>query len=157
MQTCSEKSPLFCEQQLGVGCTLQALGFQILCQGTALFSFLHNAVNQEINDMRKKRKRKKSLLGWRRRGVVVRRCQTKSVAKQHMHLRADLVNGWLRADCGGVWAAMSFHPQAAVAGASRSSSVTQRAHQTVHIGLLKWFWFTLQSPNTLSEKAGCIH
>lgn len=59
MQTCSEKSPLFCEQQLGVGCTLQALGFQILCQGTALFSFLHNAVNQEINDMRKKKTKKK--------------------------------------------------------------------------------------------------
>lgn len=38
---------------------LQALGFQILCQGTALFSFLHNAVNQEINHMQKGKKKKK--------------------------------------------------------------------------------------------------
>lgn len=67
-----------------------------------------------------------------------------------MHLRADLVNGWLRAECGGVGAAVSFHPQAAIPSASRSTSVTQRAHQTVHVGLLKRFWFTLQSKHTLS-------
>lgn len=54
--------------------------------------------------------RNKNLLGWRRRGVMVRRCQAESVAKQHVHLRADLVNGRLRAECGGVGAAVSFHP-----------------------------------------------
>lgn len=61
-----------------------------------------------------------------------------------MHLRADLVNGRLRAECGGVGAAVSFHPKAAGPGSSGSTSVAQRAHQTVHVGLLKRFWFTLQ-------------
>lgn len=65
-----------------------------------------------------------------------------------MHLRTDLVNGRLGAECGGVGATVSLHPQAAVPSASRSTSITQRAHQTVHVGLLKGFWFTLWSEHT---------
>lgn len=74
-----------------------------------------------------------------------------------MHLRADLVNGWLRAECGGVGATMRFHPQAAVPSASRSTSVAERAHQTIHIGLLERFRFALQSTVTQSEGQRCFH
>lgn len=69
-----------------------------------------------------------------------------------MHLCADLVNGRLRAERGGVRAAVSLHPQAAVRRASRSASVTQRAHQTVHVGLFKRFWFTLRSTHTHTQR-----
>lgn len=39
--------------------------------------------------------RKIKLLCWRGGRVMIRRCQAESVAKQHVHLRADLVNGRL--------------------------------------------------------------
>lgn len=84
---------------------------------------------------------------------MIRRRQAESVAKQHVHLRADLVNGRLRAECGGVGAAVSFYSQTAVPGSSGSSSVTQRAHQTVHVGLLKRLWFTLKMQQAHSENS----
>lgn len=95
--------------------------------------------------------RKIKLLSWRGGRVMIRRPQAESVAKQHVHLRADLVNGRLRAECGGVGATVSFHPQTAVPGSSGSSSVTQRAHQTVHIGLLKRFRFTLATEHNSAQ------
>lgn len=49
---------------------------------------------------------------------MVCRSQAESIAEQHVHLRADLINGWLRAECGGVRAAVRLHPQAAVTRAS---------------------------------------
>lgn len=74
---------------------------------------------------------------------MVRRRQAESVAQQHVHLRADFIDGRLRAERGRVGAAVSLHPQAAGAGAGGPGAVTQGAHQAVHVGLLVGLRFTL--------------
>lgn len=68
-----------------------------------------------------------------------------------MHLRADLVDGRLRAERGRVGAAVSLHPQAAGAGTGGAGAVTQGAHQAVHVGLLVGLRFTLPEDTPITE------
>lgn len=104
-----QRENVFCfvRNRLGVGCRKQSSH-----SAPGDLSFLYTIVTTMqmclLGD--EASLRNKNLLGWRRRGVVVRRCQAESVAEQHVHLRADLVNGRLRAECGGVGAAVSLHP-----------------------------------------------
>lgn len=73
---------------------------------------------------------------------MVGRRQAESVAQQHVHLRANLVDGRLRAERGRVGAAVGLHAQAA--GAGGACAVTQGAHQAVHVGLLVRLRFALE-------------
>lgn len=84
--------------------------------------------------------------GWRRRRTVGRG-QAEGVAQQHVHLSSDLVDGRLGAERRRVGAAVSLHAQAAGSGAGRPAGESQRAHQAVNVGLLKWFRFSLWSQN----------
>lgn len=54
--------------------------FQSAYQGTSLFSFPHSTVNYADVIKEEFSVKNKNLLGWRRRRVMVRRCQAKSVA-----------------------------------------------------------------------------
>lgn len=92
-QTCSgfKCIPVF-EKQLESG--MFALQKFKLCTRGPLVS-LHNTVIDADVLADKASVRKIKLLRWRGGRVMIRRRQAESVAKQHVHLRADLVNGRL--------------------------------------------------------------
>lgn len=71
-----------------------------------------------------------------RRGLVWG--QTKGITQQDMHLLPDLVDGGLRAQSGRVRETFDL----------MASTITQGAHQSVHVGLLERLWLCLTHRKT---------